>query len=82
MELLPFQEALALLCHVIKQTEDLTWLKDGERRYGITLFAIGHEVVHVGGAGRPAERLPKGVRLKNKGSKKQSGRKRPKYEAP
>ena len=79
-----FQEALALLCHVIQQTEDLTLLTDGERRYGKTLFAICHEVVNTGAPGRPAKRLPKGVRvrLKNKGSKKPSGRKRPKYEAP
>jgi len=69
---------------VIGQTQDLTLLTDGERRYGKTLFAICHEVMRTGEPGRPAQRLPKGVRvrLKNKGARKRSGRKRPKYEAP
>ena len=59
-------------------------LTDGERRYGKTLFAICHEVIRTGEPGRQALRLPKGVRvrLKNKGARKRSGRKRPKYEAP
>lgn len=69
---------------MIQKTQDLTLLSDGERRYGKTLFAICHEVIHPGQPGRPKKRLPKGVRvrLKNKGSSKRSGRKRPKYQAP
>ena len=41
-------------------------------------------MTHTGAAGRPAKRLRKGVRvrLKNKGSRKSTERKRPKYEAP
>lgn len=79
-----FKAALGLLCEVIQQTQDLTLLSDGERRYGRILFAICHEVIHTGQPGRPKKRLPKGVRvrLKNKGSSKRSGRKRPKYQAP
>jgi len=79
-----FKKALELLCEVILQTQDLTLLTDGERRYGKILFTICHEITHTGEAGRPAKRLRKGVRvrLKNKGSRKSTGRKRPKYEAP
>jgi len=75
-----FEEALQLLCEVIGQTQDLTLLTDGERRYGKILFAICHEVSRTGQPGRPTKRLR--VRLKNKGSKKRPGRKRPKYQAP
>jgi hypothetical protein len=79
-----FEEALQLLCEVIEQTQDLTLLTDGERRYGKILFAICHEVSRSGQPGRPTKRLPKGVRvrLKNKGAKNRRGRKRPKYQAP
>lgn len=78
-----FKAALELLCEVIQQTQDLTLLSDGERRLGKILFAICHEVIHTGQPGRPKKRLPKGVRvrLKNKGSSKRPGRKRPKYQA-
>jgi len=78
------EAALSLLCEVIQQTQDLTLLSDGERRYGKILFAVCHEVIHNGQPGRPKKRLPKGVRLrlKNKGARKRSGRKRPKYQAP
>lgn len=79
-----FQQALTRLAAVIEQTEQLTLLSDGERRYGNVLFAIGHEVVRTGRPGRPKKRLPKGVRvrLKNKGAKKRQGRPRQKYQAP
>ena len=79
-----FESALQLLCEVIDQTQDLTLLSDGERRYGKILFAICHEVIHTGQPGRPKKHLRQGVRvrLKNKGSSKRSGRKRPKYQAP
>ena len=80
-----FEAALQLLCKVIEQTQDLTLLMDGERRYGKILFAICHEVFRTGQPGRATKRLRQGVRvriLKNKGSKKRSGRKRPKDQAP
>jgi hypothetical protein len=69
---------------VIEHTQDLTLLTDGERRYGNILFAICHQVIHDGRPARAKKRLPPGVRvrLKNKGSSKKAGRKRPKYQAP
>jgi hypothetical protein len=77
-------QALECLAQVIEQTDSLSLFSDGERRYGNVLFEICHEVMRNGKAGRPLKRLPKGVRvrLKNKGSKKRSGRLRQKYQAP
>jgi len=79
-----FESALQILAEVIEQTQDVTLLSDGERRYGNILFSICHQLVHTGGPGRPRKSLPKGVRvrLKNKGSKKRRGRPRAKYQAP
>jgi len=74
-----FLEAIGGICQVIDQTEDLTLLTDGERRYGNLLFAACWQALYTGQPGRPAHTLPEGVkvRLKNKGQSK-----RPKYEAP
>ncbi len=79
-----FEQALSCLAKVIEQTGSISLLTDGERRYGNLLFEICHDVLRNGRPGRPAKRLPKGVRvrLKNKGSKKRPGRKRKKYQAP
>jgi len=80
-----FQYTLEKLLEVIKQTDDLSLLTDGEVRYGNTLFELCKETILSGKRGRPKQTLPKGlkVRLKNKGSqKKQRGRKRKKYVAP
>ena len=69
----------------IEQSGDVTFLSDGERRYGNTLFELCAEALRGGGRGRPPRALPPRVRvrLKNKGSQKSKpGRKRPKYEAP
>ena len=79
-----FERALRCLAQVIKQTGSLSLLTDGERRYGNLLFEICHDVIRSGKPGRPAKRLPKGVRvrLKNKESKKRTGRRRKKYQAP
>lgn len=79
-----FEKALTCLAQVIEQTESLNLLTDGERRYGNLLFEICHDVIRNGRPGRPKKRLPKGVRvrLKNKGSQKRPGRKRPKYQTP
>jgi len=63
----------------------VTFLSDGERRYGNTLFELCAEALRGGGRGRPPRALPPRVRArqKNKGSQKSKpGRKRPKYEAP
>lgn len=80
-----FQAAIQTLCWVVKQTQDLTLITDGERRYGNLLFEVCQELVRTGKRGRPRITLRKGVkvRLKNKGSQAHKrGRKRPKYEAP
>jgi len=80
-----FEAAIQLLSQVIEQTQDLTLLTDGERRYGNLLFEICQEVLRTGKPGRPKKTLPKGVkvRIKNKGSQAHKrGRKRPKYQAP
>jgi transposase-like protein/IS1 family transposase len=79
-----FHKALEQLVEVIRRTETLTLLTDGERRYGNLLFTICHEVLREGKPGRPKKRLRRGVRvrLKNKGSKRRTGRPRPKYQAP
>ena len=74
------------MCKYVKHTKDLTFLSDGERRYGNMLFDLCSEVLKTGKAGRPPPKktLPKGVkvRVKNKGDqKRKKGRKRPKYQA-
>jgi transposase-like protein len=48
-----FQQAMATLAQVIEQTDDLTLLTDGERRYGNLLFELCQEVVRTGQVGRP-----------------------------
>lgn len=77
-----FTHAVRDICQVIAQTEDLTLLTDGERRYGNFLFAACCRALYTGQLGRPAQTLPQGVkvRLKNKGQAADSAR--PKYEAP
>jgi transposase-like protein len=80
-----FEAAMHTLSQVIAQTDDLTLLTDGERRYSNLLFEICQEVLRTGKPGRPKKVLPPGVkvRIKNKGSQAhKTGRKRPKYQAP
>ena len=80
-----FKKAMRILLKVIRKTDDLTLLTDGERRYGNILFEICYELLRTGKRGRPRKTLKKGVkvRLKNKGSQKSKpGRKRKKYQAP
>ena len=80
-----FKTAMRILLKVIRKTDDLTLLTDGERRYGNILFEICYELLKTGKQGRPRKTLTKGVkvRVKNKGSqKKKPGRKRKKYQAP
>lgn len=77
--------AIPILRTIIERRGEVTWVTDGERRYGNLLFEICHEVVRAGQRGRPPKVLRQGVkvRLKNKGSQsRHRGRKRPKYEAP
>ena len=80
-----FKKALKTLAHVIEQTNDLSLVTDGERRYGNLLFEICRQVLRTGKPGRPRQTLPKGVRVRVKNIGDQAhrrGRKRPKYEAP
>ncbi len=80
-----FEQAIQTLEQIIQDSEDLTLLTDGERRYGNMLFEICWELIHNGKPGRPKKTLKKGVkvRIKNKGSQAhKKGPKRPKYQAP
>jgi hypothetical protein len=79
------KNAMRLLCHVIEQTDDLTLLTDGERRYGSLLFELCSEALRTGKRGRPKKTLRQGVkvRLKHKGMQRQKrGPKRPQYGPP
>lgn len=80
-----FKKALGTLEKLINQTQDLSLITDGERRYGNVLFDICHELIRNGKKGRPRKTLKKGVkvRVKNKGSQSHKrGPKRPKYQTP
>lgn len=80
-----FRQAIERLVEVIEQSDDVTVLTDGERRYGNLLFELCSEVVRTGSRGRPKTTLKSGVkaRVKNKGNQsRKRGRKRPKYQAP
>lgn len=80
-----FLEAIKILTSLIENTEDLTLLTDGERRYSNCLFDICHDVIRNGKPGRPKKFLKKGVktRVKNKGSQShKKGPKREKYQTP
>ena len=78
-----FKKAIKTMAELVDQTEDITLLTDGERRYGNILFEICHELLRTGKPGRPQKTLKKGVtvRVKNKGSQAhKKGPKRPKYQ--
>ena len=79
-----FRKAMRTLVKVIKQCGDVTLPTDGERRYGKILFEICRELLKAGKRGRPRKVLKKGVKhkIKNKGSRRGRGRKRPKYQTP
>lgn len=79
-----FTVTLENLIKVIRQTDDLTLLTDGESRYGKILFELCHEAIRTGKRGRPKKTLPEGVkvRMKIKGSQNNKrGRKKKKYIA-
>jgi len=48
-----FQQAMETLAQVIEQTDDLTLVTDGERRYGNLLFEICQDTIRTGQVGRP-----------------------------
>ncbi len=79
-----FKSVMKTVCQYVDHAEDLTFLSDGERRYGNMLFDLCSETLKMGRHGHPPRTLPKGVkvRVKNKGDQKwKKGRKRPKYQA-
>jgi len=80
-----FTKAIETLSLMIEQTDDLSLVTDGERRYGNILFDICQQTIRTGKVGRPKTTLPQGVRVrvKNKGSQSHKrGTKRPKYQVP
>jgi len=80
-----FHQVMSTVAAYVEQSEEVTFLSDGERRYGNTLFTLCAEALRDGRQGRPPKTLPKGikVRVKNKGSQNTDPEnKRPKYEAP
>ena len=62
-------KVIKTLAEFVEQTDDITLLTDGERRYGNILFKICHEIIQTGKRGHPRKTLKKEitVRLKNKG---------------
>ena len=80
-----FRSVMETVANYIKQSDDVTFLSDGERRYGNWLFELCAEELRDGRRGRPPKTLPKEVkvRIKNKGSQNTDPEnRRPKYEAP
>ncbi|MDQ6953835.1 MAG: IS1 family transposase [Mariprofundaceae bacterium] len=80
-----FENIMKTVVEYISNSQDFTFLSDGERRYGNTIFDLCARELRRGLRGRPPKTLPKGVkvRIKNKGSQAHKrGPKRPKYEAP
>ena len=78
-----FEKAIKTFAEFVNNTEDITLLTDGERRYGIILFEICHELLRTGKPGRPRKTLKKGitVRVKNKGAQAHKrGPKKPKHQ--
>lgn len=61
-----FFHSIQLLRLVIEQTEDLTLVTDGERRYGNILFEICNEVIRSGKCGRAPKVLREGVNQDSK----------------
>jgi hypothetical protein len=61
-----FEKAMRILLKVIRKTDDLTLLTDGERRYGNILFEICYELFKTGKRGSPRKTLKKGVKVRVK----------------
>ncbi len=61
-----FKKAIETMAELVDQTEDITLLTDGERRYGNILFEICHELLRTGKPGRPRKTLKKGVTVRVK----------------
>ena len=80
-----FKKVMRAVAACVKRAQDSSFLSDGERRYGNTVFELCAQTGRTGKRGRPRKTLPKGcrVRLKNKGSQRpRRGPKRPTYQTP
>lgn len=80
-----FLKAIEAFVELIKGSDNVALLTDGERRYSAILFEICHELLKTGKPGRPKKVLPEGVqvKLKNKGNQSHKrGPKREKYQTP
>ena len=77
-----FIQAIHDICQVIAQTQDLTLLTDGERRYGTFLFNVCCHALYTGKPGQPAQTLPEGVKVRRKNKGLSPDSPRPKHETP
>jgi len=58
-----FRKAIKVIEKLINNTQDLSLITDGERRYGQILFEVCNELVKNGKPGRPRKTLKKGVNV-------------------
>ncbi len=80
-----FRKVMSTVAEYIKQSQDISFLSDGERRYGNRLFDLCSEQLRNDKQNGSPKTLPEGVRvrIKNKGSQNTASKnRRPKYEAP
>jgi hypothetical protein len=56
-----FLQAIERFTELIKQTDEISLLTDGERRYSHILFDICHESLRTSKPGRPRKVLSEGV---------------------
>jgi hypothetical protein len=80
-----FISAMTILTEVVKVSNDMTLLTDGERRYSKYLFQICYDLLRNNKPGRPKKVLKENLRikLKNKGSQDHKpGPKLDKYQTP
>jgi hypothetical protein len=80
-----FRNVMSTVAEYIKQSQDVSFLSDGERRYGNRLFDLCSHQLNDDEQDDSAKTLPEGVRvrIKNKGSQNtKPENRRPKYEAP
>ena len=80
-----FRNVMNTVAGYVNQSQEVSFLSDGERRYGNRLFDLCSEQLHHNKQDSSLKTLPEGVRvrIKNKGSQNtKPENRRPKYEAP
>lgn len=60
-----FRAVMSTVVGYIEQSRDVTFLSDGERRYGNTLFELCAETLHTSRHGCPSKTLPLSVRVRS-----------------